>query len=170
MNLFRAGLDNASNSHSNVNHKSDIYDGDPQRGSSLETTPKDNVNEEILENKPSGVGLFSRAAIYKVFMPRSKTSTSCNLVNSTPEGAAEAVVANNGATTDWSYLGGANGGGNNLPNQPRRTASLSRNLTRRSRSVTMPNMPPNVANTTSEAAETVSENPLSNSQTEVGLI
>ena len=46
-----------------------------------------------------------------------------------------ACVGNNGATTDWAYVSQRA-----QPPYPRRTASLSRNLTRRSRSVTMPNM------------------------------
>lgn len=45
-------------------------------------------------------------------------------------------VGNNGASTDWAYSTSSQP----QQPQPRRTASLSRNLTRRSRSVTMPNM------------------------------
>ena len=89
-------------------------------------------------SKDEDSSLFSKggsaaASICRVFMPRSRTS--CNL------GATNAcAVGNNGAaasggaaaaSTDWAYV----------EPQPRRTASLSRNLTRRSRSVTMPEMP-----------------------------
>ena len=48
-------------------------------------------------------------------------------------------VGNNGASTDWAYVSQREG----QLQYPRRTASLSRNLTRRSRSVTMPNMKEN---------------------------
>ena len=76
-------------------------------------------------------------------MPRSRTSSgSCNLGSSTASIAASdvsntlsplpAAVGNNGTSTDWRYQ-----------TTQRRTASLSRNLTRRSRSVTMPNMKEN---------------------------
>ena len=49
-------------------------------------------------------------------------------------------VGNNGASTDWAYVNQREG---HHAQYPRRTASLSRNLTRRSRSVTMPNMKEN---------------------------
>ena len=82
-------------------------------------------------------------------MPRSRTSSgSCNLGSSTASIAASDVsntlsplpavaVGNNGTSTDWRYQ-----------TTQRRTASLSRNLTRRSRSVTMPNMKENGSDAT----------------------
>lgn len=70
--------------------------------------------------------IFTRgASICKgVFLPRSRTTTSCNLGGATQSSSPVTVGTNN------DYY---------IPNN-RRTASLSRNLTRRSRSVTMPDM------------------------------
>ena len=59
----------------------------------------------------------------------------CVVAYKTYQVPGNACVGNNGATTDWAYVNQRA-----QPPYPRRTASLSRNLTRRSRSVTMPNM------------------------------
>ena len=84
----------------------------------------------------------------RVFLPRSRTTSSCNLdrpvtaspVASASQSGTTAAPSVGGqpqqhhgkysASTEWSYLG----------QKHKRTASLSRNLTRRSRSVTMPNI------------------------------
>ena len=73
----------------------------------------------------------ARSSLCRVFMPRSRTSTSCNLASNSASTASNSSQYSN--YFDQKSVG-------TTENYCRRTASLSRNLTRRSRSVTMPNI------------------------------
>ena len=99
----------------------------------------------------AGGGGGLKNSFCRVFLPRSRTTSNCNLDRPVTASTASPVGASTAsqsgpvgpaglqqsqhhgkysASTEWSYLG----------QKHKRTASLSRNLTRRSRSVTMPNI------------------------------
>ncbi len=94
------------------------------------------------ENSEAAESLLSRgASICRGFLPRSRTSSS-NL-GTTQANSSNACVGNNASSataSDWAYVSSLSQPQPQLQPPQRRTASLSRNLTRRNRSVTMPNM------------------------------
>ena len=101
-------------------------------------------SEDLEHDDASSPSLLSgaRSSLCRVFLPRSRTTTSCNL-------ASNSTVASNASSSQYNtnYFDQKSVGNNatsisasSSENYCRRTASLSRNLTRRSRSVTMPNI------------------------------
>ena len=128
MNLFRRSSTGGEDGHHSL------------RGSFSEATA-------VPASTNTGGGGGLKNSFCRVFLPRSRTTSSCNLdrpvtaspVASTSQSGTTGAPAGGqpqqhhgkySASTEWSYLG----------QKHKRTASLSRNLTRRSRSVTMPNI------------------------------
>ena len=128
MNLFRRSSTGGEDGHHSL------------RGSFSEATA-------VPASTNTGGGGGLKNSFCRVFLPRSRTTSSCNLdrpvtaspgASASPSGTTAAPAGGQpqqhhgkySASTEWSYLG----------QKHKRTASLSRNLTRRSRSVTMPNI------------------------------
>ena len=107
-------------------------------------------SSDLEHEDASSASLLSgaRSSLCRVFLPRSRTTTSCNLAsNSTLASTASVSNASNSSSSsqyNTNYFDQKSVGNNatsiSSENYCRRTASLSRNLTRRSRSVTMPNI------------------------------
>ena len=135
MNLFRRSSTGGEDHHSNL-------------GSLSEAAAAPAATNAVGGGAGAG-GSGLKNSFCRVFLPRSRTTSSCNLDRPVAASTASPVASASqsgtttatpglqqhhggkySASTEWSYLG----------QKHKRTASLSRNLTRRSRSVTMPNI------------------------------
>ena len=140
--------------HDHINIKMNLFRG---RRSSTGGTASTVASGELENEDASSASLLSgaRSSLCRVFLPRSRTTTSCNLASasaastSSNSSSSQSYSSSLRLSTSSHYFEQKSVG--NHASSPasaassnesycRRTASLSRNLTRRSRSVTMPNI------------------------------
>ena len=118
------------------------------------TTSVDNGGLENEDASSASLLSGARSSLCRVFLPRSRTTTSCNLASTASNVSTSSQYSSSLRLTTSSssnYFDQKSVGIHAKENSlhcPRRTASLSRNLTRRSRSVTMPNIEQQAAHST----------------------
>ena len=118
------------------------------------TTSVDNGGLENEDASSASLLSGARSSLCRVFLPRSRTTTSCNLASTASNVSTSSQYSSSLRLTTSSssnYFDQKSVGIHAKENSlhcPRRTASLSRNLTRRSRSVTMPNIEQQAAHPT----------------------
>ena len=121
--------------------------GSTASGAAGGTTSVDNGGLENEDASSASLLSGARSSLCRVFLPRSRTTTSCNLASTASNVSTSSQYSSSLRLTTSSSSSnyfeqksvGIHAKENSL-HCPRRTASLSRNLTRRSRSVTMPNI------------------------------